>query len=226
MKFIPILFSTPIVEAILVGRKTQTRRIVKPQPTKQEAVEIFCKEGPGSVSASDLTQADIEIDELFEKCPYGKVGDVIWVRETWRKYYNVDENGNTDFDKEIIEYAADNPPMIPEMDGDGFQVFNKDGSEKFISWKPSLFMPKEACRIFLKITNVRVERLQDISDKDAIAEGVRSRLPDNGIAKQQFFDVWTIINGYENLMLNPWVWVIEFERVELTEEQKHKFLTN
>lgn len=219
MKFIPILFSTPMVKAILDRTKKQTRRVIKHQPSET------------GVSAFN----DGEHPQM--KCPYGKVGDVIWVRETWRKYYNVDENGNTDFDKEIIEYAADNPPMIPEMDGDGFQVFNKDGSEKFISWKPSLFMPKEACRIFLKVKSVRVERLQDIKEQDVKKEGAGQEVRQmwlfghlqsgrDEIYRRSFQRLWESINGPESWEANPWVWVIEFERVELTEEQKQQFLNS
>lgn len=216
MKFIPILFSTPMVQAIKDGRKKMTRRIVKPQPTKQEAVEIFCKEGPGSVNASDLTQADIEIDELFDKCPYGQPGDILWVRETFQFSLNPNEF--------VYKSDTDNPIYL----------------DKNWKWKPNIYMPKTVCRIFLKVKSVRVERLQDISEQDAIAEGAPQgiyregpnvekgefQLEYNNHAsyKDGFRFIWQTINGRQSWIDNPWVWVIEFERVELTLSQREIFL--
>jgi len=160
----PILFSAAMVRAILDGRKTQTRRVVRPQ--------LWLRE-----------------NSRFVQKPKYQVGDILWVRETWQHWLN--DNGNPSGD---CMYKAD------ECGRNG------------IGWKPSLFMPREACRLFLKVTEVRAERLQDISEKDAIAEGVRSRLPDNGIAQSEFQDIWDSINAkkfpWES---NPWVWVITFQ---------------
>lgn len=100
------------------------------------------------------------------KSPYKK-GDIIYVRETWQKVMDPDT-------QEIsVRYAADNPDPIYECDGDGFQVFNKDGSEKIIGWRPSIHMPKEAARIWLEVTDVRVERVKDIKEEQARLEGVQ-----------------------------------------------------
>lgn len=228
MKFIPILFSTPMVQAINEGRKTMTRISVNPQPIKQEAVETFCKLGPGSVNAIDLTAADIEFDDLIDKCPYGQPGDILWGRETVSRF----SMGG------YFAYKSDNDP-----------------DDENTKWRPSIHMPKAACRIFLKVKSVRVERLQDISELDAKSEGIeiypiegynsqnppdpkfmgkKYDYPKSFIGEriirlvpiESFKSLWASINGHESLKLNPWVWVIEFDRVDLTPEQKHKFLNN
>lgn len=162
----PILFSTPMVQAILKGQKWQTRRVVK---------------DPLAISLAEAGH----YNNVLTLCNRRPV-DVLWVRETWQhtKVLNLhptDENYG-------YVYRADGQPW---EDYEGW------------SWKPSIFMPKEACRIFLKVTNVRVERLQLISEADARAEGVDS--------VDSFFALWQKINGTESLAANPWVWVYEFE---------------
>jgi hypothetical protein len=124
MKRRPILFSTPMVQAILEGRKTQTRRVVKPQPANTNDV------------------LNLVNDDLQYKSPFGQVGDVLWIRETWAK----------------------------TIDND--YVFKANNPYTHLRFKPSIHMPKEACRLFLQIKSVRVERLLDISEQDAKAEGV------------------------------------------------------
>lgn len=214
----PILFNTEMVQAILEGRKTQTRRVVKGEASK------WLNDGflPSYVADPENT--------YFHQ--YGKPGELLWVRETFRKYFYVDKNGYTHFDRELVEFAADNPPMINEVDGDGFHVQNKDGTEKFIPWKPSIHMPREACRLFLKVKNVRIERLQDCSEEDAISEGL-TRLGQGEAYRDWFYSentyftdsatlafqkLWQKINGEKSWELNPWVWVIEFERTEKPEQ--------
>ncbi|MBC7847234.1 MAG: hypothetical protein H7Y10_12155 [Flavobacterium sp.] len=185
-KYHPILFSTPMVQAILEGRKTQTRRIVKyPLQLKGWLVSIGESENPPPI----------------EFCPY-EVGDVLWVRETFAEWPKV-----------MFQYKAS----------------THIGSE-IGKWKPSIFMPKEACRIFLKLKQIRVERLQDISEEDAIAEGVISffnplfqetRFKDYMIsysecreASRSFCSLWESINGLNSWNQNPFVWVYEFEQIE------------
>lgn len=184
-----------MVQAILDGRKTQTRRVVKDK-TLQE------NNGKHDEEFLLLT---------MKNCPYGKVGDVLWVRETFAYY--VDEAGYTHFDKYI--YKADNSDVCFRH-ADGFST-GKSG------WKPSIFMPKSACRIFLEITSIRVECLQDISEEDAKAEGVNRT---NAVNEWYFMEnvyntdsaliaferLWQSINGSWND--NPWVWVIEFKQVK------------
>lgn len=146
MKTRPILFSGPMVRAILEGRKTQTRRVVKPQPA-------HCADLP---MGKDLTFASA--------CPYGQPGDRLWVRETWAvgtlfDYVRPSLLPKPDCESKLaVDYAA-NPRRIWHSEDQG-------------RWRPSIHMPRWASRITLEITSVRVERLQDISHKDAIAEGL------------------------------------------------------
>ena len=182
-----------MVNAILDGRKTQTRRVVK-QSIGWDSIWKVSHEGNGTYCMRWQTQYSLP----FFKCPYGQPGDVLWVRETWRKMHHG------------YDFKADFPDRIN------------------FKWKPSIHMPKEACRIFLRITNVRLERLQEISEQDAIAEGIE-RIPDahwwkNYLEKPlpgtsnpffSFKTLWQSINGEQLWNDNPWVWVIEFERVKI-----------
>lgn len=213
-KFRPILFNTEMVQAVLEGRKTQTRRIIKPKP---EPLEVLIKE-------TNKTRI-IEGKFTLCKCPFGEIGDVLWVRETWfstrfdcKELLSIGYNSH-------IKYKADN---------------NYDPVKDCVgrSWKPSIHMPKEAARIFLKIKDIRVERLHNISEVDAIAEGIYSDFnpikeknmfrdylysTDRGIASKSsffespvnsFFSLWNFTYGENSFLQNPWVWVIEFERIE------------
>jgi hypothetical protein len=165
----PILFSTPMVKAILDGKKTMTRRVIKPQPLER-------------IDDSEI----ILIGNEFS--PY-KIGDILWVRETWNCI---------SYDGKTIEkywYKAD----------------TDNASEK---WRPSIFMPREAARIFLKVTGVMVERLQDITEDDAKKEGFSSMK--EFYAREKFLHTWDALNakrghGWD---ANPWVWVIQFEAVK------------
>jgi len=195
MKIRPILFSTEMVQAILAGRKTQTRRIIKPQPIEDNG---FWKHGrcSSNVPFEEWGEGPFGYDKQ-----YAEVGDVLWVRETFM-----------------------------ETDGEYFYKANYDADDqKYITWKPSIFMPKAAARIFLKITNIRVERLNDISEDDAEKEGVEEihpapfifRWKDYVISSNQlkcpiisFYTLWCSINGAKSWNANPFVWVIEFERIE------------
>jgi len=197
MKQRPILFSTPMVQEIMEGRKTQTRRIADPQPTKDLHTFI----SPSTVlDGSDRTTwiySDKESSNCIEvKCKYGQPGDVLWVKETY--------SGN----------------------GCGI-IYKANGCEPVDGkWKPSIFMPKDAARIWLKITNVRLEQLQGISRDDARAEGIE-RDPCTSTKfknyvdgtttyneRTSFYSLWESINGEESLLSNPFVWVIEFEEIE------------
>jgi len=209
MKFIQILFSTEMVQAIQAGRKTQTRRVVKPQPPKGCEDNEPCIDWCDYDHKKGFQRCYASWETVFHPdgfhtvvCPYGKVGDVLWVRETFM-----------------------------ESDGEYFYKADYDADDrKYISWKPSLFMPKSAARIFLKITNIRVERLNDISEEDAIKEGIEElHVAPFVICYKDYFDtkaplhsdpifsfctLWQSINGIGSWELNPWVWVIEFERIE------------
>lgn len=204
MKERPILFSGPMVRAILERRKTQTRRIVKPD------IANFLEDGWGPEERMYETR-DGDIVPARTLCPYGVPGDRLWVRETFAEvqpYY-----GPSDEIPDWVnyKYRAD----FDDFEADPLQF----GPNK---WRPSIFMPHAASRILLEITNVRVERLQDITEEDAIAEGVEpvewgedmGGMPGDFTSYVEGFkDVWQSINGSEFCMENPWVWVIEFKRI-------------
>ena len=212
----PILFSTPMVQAILEGRKTQTRRVLKPQPlVHNEVIKMpipvdeyskilkqYVKKGYTEIYTKGVLQGMIA-----PRCPFGEVGDTIWVRETWC------DPSNTGYP---ILYKADFP-MVYRNDAEGEPdiVLKEEGYK----WKPSIFMPKDACRLFLKITNIRVERLQDISELDAECEGAK-KMPLEHLGgafpnhKSGFESLWQSINGKESWDCNPYVWVIEFEKIK------------
>lgn len=186
----PILFSEPMVRAILDGRKTQTRRIIKPQPHKSISYFEFLSTCFKPVwSGPELDEPDFLTLNKCIHCPYGGVGDRLWVRETWRPIVSGRKAGGFD-------YLADDPGAS----GAGF-----------MPWKPSIHMPRKASRLTLEITRVRVERLKSITVEDAKAEGVGGP---NGYELDQFYALWSKINGAESWNENPWVWVVEFKRAE------------
>lgn len=221
MKFIPILFSTETVQDILDGRKTQTRRVVKSNGVIHTARKIvFEDENWQGESGRKI------------KCPYGQPGDVLWVREAFIEGFQMSE-GSYKYDDEgnlipKIWHKADNG-LRQWYDG------TSDWPTENIPWKPSIHMPKYACRIFLKVKSVRVERLQKISEKDAKAEGVleyddgtfKNYFKTKGLramdgvecllSKGSFQSLWSSINGLDSWNSNPWVWVIEFEQIEKPE---------
>ncbi len=214
MKEKPILFSPPMVRAILEGRKTQTRRIVKPQPDEDglsKTVEIHGHNGDW-----------FDTNERRYVCPYGQVGDRLWVRET---ILNVPEHGN-------FYYAADRK-------GVGYSVFEAllSAGKAYKKSIPSIHMHRWASRIDLEITGIRVERLWDTSEEDAKAEGIIEQFsqidrgwvdywPSHGgepyaTAKEAYRDLWDSINAKRGFGwdINPWVWVVEFQSVQNSQAQ-------
>lgn len=167
----PILFSTPMIISILGERKTATRRVIKGYVPDKSEFGYTAFTPKGCISCRGMFEKDgVPVyGEKFFKLPYVK-GDILWVRETWQHIYPWLDN-NTLGDDGKYYYAADGEPNISMTDDDGFSL------ERF-KWMPSIFMPREAARIFLRVTDVRVERLQDIAEEDAIAEGV-SKMFDN-----------------------------------------------
>lgn len=212
----PILFNTEMVRAILDGRKRCTRRLVKPQPNEKHTYQLgFVTD---STEKKEVGCFGFGIDEYggsiqYAKPPYGYApGDILYVRETWLDYA-----GRTMYRADCDKYRLESLKLAE------------------FSWKPSIHMPKEAARIWLKVTDVRVERLQDITPKDAENEGVGNLFyedigyneknygtevdPEYGIAKEQFAWLWESTIKKSDLDrygwdANPWVWVIEFERCE------------
>lgn len=161
----PILFSGPMVRAILEGHKTQTRRIIK-----------------GAALSIVDCGAPVDID----LCPYGHPSDRLWVRETWAHDYN----------------------------GDGY-MHNADWGDTPMlgTWRPSIHMPRAASRILLEITDIRAERLHEITASDCVCEGIEFK-SDVFTTRNAFVSLWQSIHGEESWQENPWVWVIEFKRIE------------
>ena len=188
MKERPILFSGPMVKAILEGRKTQTRRVLKPQPPSIKGQQVWPnKNGDWSYWIDGSFWQDV-------KCFYGVPGNRLWVRETFAK--------NIPWCPHGLTYRVDH------IDARG------DGPAHPIKWCPSIFMSRWASRITLEITGIRVERVQDISDDDAKAEGVMDiGIKARGGYRSGFADLWDSTNAKRGLgwEQNPWVWVIEFK---------------
>lgn len=220
MKLIPILYSTPMVQAISEDRKTKTRRLKGLEKVNENPDDWMF------YSFSVLGEVDPSSDyaifswifafknvytgeKVYIKCPYGQRGDVLWVREKFRIVKALGQ--------EMIDYAA-SPANIWSIDQ---------------PWKPSIHMPKKAARLFLKVKDIRVQRLKDISQSDAIAEGVE-QIADYGTtgyklytepnaaysdidAVSSFESLWESINGKASIELNPWVWVIDFKKIDKPE---------
>jgi hypothetical protein len=210
MKEHPILFSIPMVQAIKDERKTMTRRTKGLINVPEQVVTIDRYNRVGQFTMWDKQK---RIVKQIGECPYGKPGDILWVRETWIDTFipHTTPVGG-------LYYKADHP------------------EEKSLRWKPSIHMPKGIARIWLKITSIKVERLNDITEEDAIKEGVL--LHKNGnkyfnytpryeeitqfvydcyTAKASFKTIWNSINKFPfNYRENPWVWVIEFEILSTT----------
>ena len=216
----PILFNTEMVRAILEGRKTCTRRVIKPQWEECPACKYVHNEYIYDKMAENVYCARCGCPlEPERRSPY-QPGDILYVRETWQYLYELDGN------EQVIEgtgkyyYAAtDTIPFDTYVDENGVK-------HDHAPWKPSIHMPKEAARIWLKVTDVRVERLQDITADDIRREGLSSMAVHAGdmeIALKEWETLWnnTIkksdIDRY-GWDANPWVWVIRFDRCEKPQE--------
>lgn len=218
----PIIFSSEMIRAILDGRKTQTRRtpgledvnkcpdlwifnksVILDYKTKKSARGKF-----GAYFISELIEPKT-ISICPEVSPYGQPSDRLWVRETWDVFALPNEVPS-------ICYRADST-AIPILGKTGYQYQRPDNSHK---WRASIFMPRWVSRITLEIVDVRIERIQDISGEDAVAEGIfepigcRSESGFQYEMRSQFMNYWDLINGkkypWES---NPWVWCIEFKRI-------------
>lgn len=217
MKERPILFSGPMVRAILDGKKTQTRRIFKGEAFG--VPESICRVKSG-LSKAKLNRLGVMFlcdskplpIRTFTPCPYGGIGDRLWVREN----YGICWEGGGFIDP-VINYRADSKQK-PIMMKNGLmekwrEFYGRPRKNPWDphKWYPSIFMPRFASRIILEITNIRVERLQDISDSDARDEGVE--LGDHWIYTQAFEELWDTLNAKTYpWSSNPWVWVVDFKK--------------
>lgn len=207
----PILFNTEMVKALIEGRKTVTRRIIKPQPRENAEMRyVFAGGRKSDIGKWHDWQQGVS-DAPKWNPPY-HADDILYVRETWTELFYVDPEGYTHFDQSMYYYAADGTPDITLVDGDGFEL-----DDQRIRWKPSIHMPKEVARIFLRVKRVSVERLKAISASDAMAEGFTDW--------NEFVALWNSTIKPAELDTygwdaNPWVWVIEFERISKEEALK------
>lgn len=193
---LPILFSTHMVHALLAGRKTQTRRIVKPHPDENGATYMPVAPALDWEEYYKMEwkpwQWDTENGEsIMKHCPYGSKGDLLWVRETFTVFEPEHCEGMRNRHCYKASFHESAEEWRKECISDGYSY----------NWKPSIFMPKYAARIWLEVLDVRIERLHEISEKDAKAEGVADG--------NDFKSLWQKIN--RNWGDNPWVWVVEFK---------------
>lgn len=205
----PILFSTELVQAILEGRKSQTRRVVKPQPDSKVNTVHPCKDGEWEFG-KDFYNGDGEAIE-YKKCPYGKPGDELWVRETFAFLKEHDNKPPSEIYDDQVLYKADG--KITNQFGLGSNIHESD----FGRWRPSIHMPRRYSRIQLTVEDIRVERVQEISPRDAWAEGVKCKcMKPTPMCKgniDTFSELWDSINaerGY-SWESNPWVWSFSFK---------------
>ncbi len=231
MKERPILFSAPMVRAILACTKTQTRRVMSLHPS---AIACCC----GGTAARWVSEGDRwhcgtcgggarlrPRDVEYARCPYGQPGDQLWVRETWQGFY---EDEMPPERPRGPRYTMGQPARPDRL---SFVYYRSDGDVPAHPlygaplWKPSIHLPRKYSRLLLEVASVRVERLQSISPEDALAEGI-VQLRDGGYGlpageyyhhsdpSQSFFQLWADINGPGSVEANPWVWVINFKRLE------------
>lgn len=197
----PILFSGSMVRAILDGTKTQTRRVISPVQPRDDGLWPAGR-------------------DPVPDCPFGAPGDRLWVRETFGLTLEHDDNGEPTNARRVLDgdgvphwvvYRADHPNWV-WTDGDGYAGPSL--------WRPSIHMPRWASRLMLEVASVRVERLHDISEEDARAEGVEPTVIDDGAvlhrypARRHFQALWENINGPGSWERNDWCWVVGFRRVE------------
>lgn len=208
----PILFSGHMVRAILNGQKTVTRREIKPSMRSADSsFELHLQEDESwrPMHTFDESCLDAKGTEHPIVCPYGQPGDRLWVREAWLADAQLDSIAPRDLSQgEPIMYPADG-----SVRQTGCAMISQGRG------RPSIHMPRWASRILLEITAVRVELLQDISEEQAEAEGVgflrRAPDADETLTAAQLFEcLWSSINGDESWNSNPWVWVVEFKRIE------------
>ncbi|MBZ7035755.1 hypothetical protein FMK35_25070 [Klebsiella variicola] len=240
-----MIFNAEMVRAMLSGRKTQTRRIMKVQPESNQLGLLLITDSTKHSDIGKYHWAESNAtgnharSKLFS-CPFGAVGDRIWVRETWailgnedgccidweEKLCKADERSAARIYRASCEQRPGNYGLWSIPDDADWKPHTKDYQYEG-AWRPSIHMPRWASRILLEITDVRVERLNAISEEDARAEGIidggclncgepepcgcANPEPD---ATDAFAYMWQSIYGQENWNANPWVWVIEFKRVE------------
>lgn len=215
-----MIFNAEMVRAILNGSKTQTRRVMKPQPTPDDYICPYDGPRGGHIWPSKNHQYGLHVELMMQNgeghwdglasqaCPFGEVGDRIWVRETYRVMGCATDVARLMYKASERNSFTESTRTVP------VGTCTKQPSQK---WTPSIHMPRWASRILLEITSVRVERLNAISEEDAQAEGVTPSThlitPPEAMHRVGFRNIWESIYGEESWSANPWCWVIEFKRV-------------
>lgn len=200
----PILFKAPMVRALLDGMKTQTRRLVKPQPPAGTGWMTKYHHPNDAARPYWWAGAGGELLDFSAPSRYGRAGDRLWVRETWARD---DEDG-------ALMYRAD---LGRDMNADAWEQGRLEGVPRY-RWKPSIHMPRAASRLTLEVTGVRVERLHQISRGDAMAEGCPFPNLQDGESPVRWYEyLWRAINGPDSWDANPWVWVVEFRKAHNAE---------
>lgn len=193
----PILFSAPMVRAILAGRKTVTRRIVKPQPSEIDGV---LQAGNAALLAAIFgrTPTSDDVEAMKPRCPYGAPGDRLWVKETFAR------------GRAYVIYRADCVDDRPSANTDDWNEVDPD------RWRAAIHLPRVYSRITLEVVSVRAERVQDITEADCAAEGIETHFQGQPISglRHEFAALWDSINGEGSWASNPWVWRIEFRRIK------------
>ena len=227
MKARPILFSGPMVRALLEGRKTQTRRDIK-APTTQGDFVVSWNDGIPEYNFGPDDYKEKDGSPQWRHCPYGQPGDLLYVREGFEQVHplQVAEGrysqegqagipGPPGITYRVIYRADGEYPGIHHNGGKGWpyrelcteKCSHGEGEQGYVGWGPSMFMPRWASRLTLQVKSVRVERLNDIGQGDACAEGAPA--PHEPIG--WYSELWESINGKGSWAANPWVWVVEFE---------------
>lgn len=228
MKCVPMIFNSEMIKALVEGRKTVTRRVMKPQPERSEMGYMWWP--------SDAHQTMVNIDKVndgglwdgiaSEMCPIASVGDLLWVRETFTPDPNADDDSWDDNCVSYVEWSgcgeslSDIPSALKNEDNIIYCASELEGSGWL--WKPSIHMPRWASRFTLKVTDVRIEQVQSITEEQSIKEGMLPASPSSLVMpyRTSFMDIWDDIHG--NWTDNPYAWVIEFE---LIRENIDKYVT-
>lgn len=236
-KFHPILFQPEMVQANLAGRKTMTRRTSGLKKINQNPDGYYFQSlvlhATGRYTFAPQGNYNPSVSDIIEvKCPYGKPGDYLWVRETWQQrneyalkmgfkkyYYKAGFKLPIDDEKKFKAFYKDLNKFCEEA---GWKGCSDSG------WRASIHMPKEAARIILQVEDVRLERLHAITDQDSLAEGIPLKLPVAGIDVDidgnwwptrpyfHFKSLWISIHGQQSWDLNPWLWVISYKVISIT----------
>lgn len=238
----PILFQGAMVRAILNGTKTQTRRAVKMPPSWDCIAYADWGDGWWPYRSDDGESPSYDNNEIPLRCPYGRAGDRLWVRETWQE--DPEDDGTWAYTPYMGCKGSPLSDIPRKFQKPEHCIYREGWDGSPLVWRPSIHMPRWASRILLEVVSVRVERLQDISEADALAEGISTvrtkewdlehfpawrkafdeacaaheRPPVGPLPSEAYHALWESINGAGKWDANPWVWVVEFKRVQADSE--------